>query len=285
MGDQYLDRIRDLPVMPEVAAKVVNLTEGKLEISFKELESIIKVDPGLTAKILKIANSALYARQREIKSLQMAITLLGFKNIKSLVLLITASNLFPRMRASVFHKTYWKHCILSAFISKSLAVRCGRSEAAEEAFIAGLLHDIGQAALFTASPAEYGQALEAEKLGALLLETIEEQMFGVNHRQVGGALLKKWNFPVPYVDVALEHESLNISSAHKSFVILVSAGCLLAEMLESGAIPALKEGLLQKLLPYTCLGAAEVPGLAAAYAAELRQDRLFQEYQVLFDIK
>ena len=66
MGDQYLDRIRDLPVMPEVAAKVVNLTEGKLEISFKELESIIKVDPGLTAKILKIANSALYARQREI---------------------------------------------------------------------------------------------------------------------------------------------------------------------------------------------------------------------------
>ncbi|MBE3065415.1 MAG: HDOD domain-containing protein [Spirochaetes bacterium] len=284
MGDRYLDRIRDLPVMPEVAAKVINLTEGKLEISFKELEAIIKVDPGLTAKILKIANSALYARQREIKSLQMAIMLLGFKNIKSLVLLITASNLFPRMRISVFHKTYWKHGILSAFISKSLAVRCGRSEAAEEAFIAGLLHDIGQAALFTAAPAEYGQALEAEKLGALLLETIEEQMFNVNHRQIGGALLKKWNFPVPFVDVALEHESLNITSVHKSFVILVSVACMLAEWLEAGALPPLKEDLFQQLLPYTCLGAADVPALTATYSAELRQDRLFQEYQVLFDL-
>jgi HD-like signal output (HDOD) protein len=285
VAEQYLDRIRDLPVMPEVAAKVVNLTEGKLEISFKELEAIIKVDPGLTAKILKIANSALYARQREIKSLQMAITLLGFKNIKSLVLLITASNLFPRMRASPFHKAYWKHSILSAFLAKSLAIRCGRSDAAEEAFIAGLLHDIGQAALFTSSPAEYGQALEAEKLGALLLETIEEQMFGVTHRQIGGALLKKWNFPVPFVDVALEHETLNISSAHKGFVILVSTACILGEMLESGSLPPLKEDLFQQLLPYTCLSAAEVPGLAAAYAAELRRDRLFQEYQVLFDIK
>jgi HD-like signal output (HDOD) protein len=285
VGEQYLDRIRDLPVMPEVAVKVMNLTGEKLEISFKELEAIIKIDPGLTAKILKIANSALYARQREIKSLQMAITLLGFKNIKSLVLLITASNLFPRMRTSAFHKTYWKHSILSAFLSKSLAVRCGRSESAEEAFIAGLLHDIGQAGLFTASPAEYAQALEAEKLGALLLETIEEQMFGVTHRQIGGALLKKWNFPVLFVDVALEHESLNISSAHKSFVILVSTGCILAEKLETGTLPPLKEDLFQQLLPYTCLGAAEVPGLVASYAAELRQDRLFQEYQALFDIK
>jgi hypothetical protein len=99
--NDYIEQLKDIPVMPEVAAKVARLTEDRLEISFRELETIIKTDPGLTAKILKIANSALYARQREIKSLQMAITLLGFKNIKSLVLLITASGFFPRMRRAL----------------------------------------------------------------------------------------------------------------------------------------------------------------------------------------
>jgi putative nucleotidyltransferase with HDIG domain len=284
LAEQYLDRIRDLPVMPEVAAKVMNLTEGKLGISFKELEAIIKVDPALTAKILKIANSALYARQREVKSLQTAITLLGFKNIKSLVLLISASNMFPRMRKSGFHKPYWKHSLVSAFLSKNLAVRCGRAEAAEETFIAGLLHDIGQAALFTSAPEQYMQALEAEKLGALLLETIEEQVFGMNHRQVGGALLAKWNFPTPLVDVAREHESLNISSSHKSLVTLVSVACLLGERIEAGGLGPLKEEIFLQLLPYTCVSPAEVPDLAASYAAEMGRDKFLQEYHTLFDL-
>jgi putative nucleotidyltransferase with HDIG domain len=282
--EQYLDRIRDLPVMPEVASRVMNLAEGKLGISFKDLEAIIRVDPALTTKILKIANSALYARQREVSSLQTAITLLGFKNIKSLVLLISASNMFPRMQRTGFHTVYWKHSLVSAVLAKSLAVRCGRTEAAEEAFIAGLLHDLGQAALFTSAPEQYMQALEAEKLGALLLETIEEQLFGANHRQVGGALLRKWNFPAALVDVALEHETLNISSVHKSLVILVSVACLLAERIEAGSLVPLKEDLLLQLLPSTCVSPDDVPALAESYAAELAQDRVLQEYKVFFGL-
>jgi len=282
--EKYLDRVKDLPVMPEVAAKVLNFTESKTEMSFKQLESIIKVDPGLTVKILKIANSALYARQREIKSLQMAITLLGFKNIKSLVLLITASSLFPRIRSSGFYAAYWKHSILSAFLSRSIAARCGRNDMAEDAFIGGLLHDIGQAILFNASPEEYAKALEAERLGALLLETIEEQMFGTTHKEIGGALLGKWNFPQLYADVALEHESLNVTSPHKSLVILVSVACILSEKVEGDAVPPLKQELLAQLLPYTCVPAAEAEALASGFAAEISRDPLYREYRNMFGL-
>lgn len=284
MSDRYLDNIRDLPVMPEVAAKVLNLAEGKLEISFKELEAIIRVDPALTAKILKIANSAMYARQREVKSLQTAITLLGFKNIRSLVLLISAASMFPRLRKSGFHREYWRHSLVSAVLARSLAVRCGKPDTAEEAFIAGLLHDIGQAALFTSAPEKYAEALEAEKLGAMLLETIEEQLFGVNHRQVGGALLRKWNFPAPLVDTALEHETTNIGSPHKGLVILVSTACLFAERIEAGALQPAREEILGQLLPYTCVTAAEVPELCARYAGELAGDKVLQEYRVIFGV-
>ena len=81
----YEKFMKQLPVIPEVATKIMGIAEDGSEISFQELENIIKVDPGLTTKILRVANSAMYARQREIKNLQMAITLLGLKNIKSLV--------------------------------------------------------------------------------------------------------------------------------------------------------------------------------------------------------
>ena len=79
--DTFEIYLKHLPVMPAVSQKILQHAEGGEDISFKELEDLIKLDPGLTAKILKVANSALYARQREITTLQMAITLLGLKNI------------------------------------------------------------------------------------------------------------------------------------------------------------------------------------------------------------
>ncbi len=281
----YVERLKDLPVMPEVAAKVVSASEGRLDMSFKDLESIIKVDPGLTVKILKIANSALYARQREIKSLQAAITLLGFKNIKNLVLLVSASRMFPRLRSSPFHATYWKHSILSAFLAKALAVRCGRADAAEELFLCGLLHDIGQAVLFNGSPEEYEKVLDTEKLGAMLLEDIELQVLGVDHRIIGGEVLSRWNFPSLYVDTALEHESINIASSHKPLVILVSVACILAELIAAGTLPGPKRELFQKLAPYTCVEPAVIDAPVDPWNAELRKDPLFQEYHELFGIR
>jgi putative nucleotidyltransferase with HDIG domain len=282
VDESTLDRVKDLPVMPEVAAKVMQLKEGGREVSFRELEGMIKVDPGLTAKILKIANSALYARQREVTNLQTAITLLGFQNIRSLIMLLTASRMFPRMASSSFQPAFWRHSIVSAFLSRSLAQRCAKGSPAEEAFIAGLLHDIGQAVLFNADPEQYGQALEAEKLGAIELEGIEEQMFGVTHRQIGGALLRRWNFPALYSDAAEEHETLNITSPHKTLIILVSVACLLSEVIAAGSLTALRAGLLSRLLPYTCVDGADPAELARACAAELARDPLYVEYAGLF---
>lgn len=280
----YIEQLKDIPVMPEVSAKVVRLTEDKLEISFRELESIIKTDPGLTAKILKIANSALYARQREIKNLQMAITLLGFKNIKSLVLLVTASGFFPHVRKTEFFRLYWSHSLISGFLARKIAVRCNRNDLSEEAFIAGLLHDIGQPVLYNANRADYEAVLAEEKEGAAPLETIEEKLFGANHREVGGALLRKWNLPDIYADTALEHESLNITSPHKTLIIFVSVACLLSEPIVYIRMADYKRDILSKLLPYTCLGAGAMDAFLATAIEELKKDPLFKEYQNLLGV-
>ena len=268
--------------MPEVASKVMNLKEGGREISFKELEGIIKVDPGLMSRVLKIANSALYARQREITSLQMAITLLGFNNIRNLVLLLTASSLFPKMRKSAFHAGFWRNCILSAFLARGIAIRCAKASSSEEAFVAGLLHDIGQAVLYTSDPERYEQALEAARLGTMTLETVEDQMFGANHRQIGGALLKRWNFPEVYADTAEEHESANIGSPHKSVIVMVTVAGLFAEKIADSGLLPLRADLLAGFLPSTCLAGMDVDALSKGYADELSRDAVYQEYQKLF---
>jgi putative nucleotidyltransferase with HDIG domain len=280
----YIDGLRDLPVMPEVAAKVLAFSEGGNDMSFRDLEAVIKADAGLTAKILKIANSALYARQREIKSLQMAITLLGFKNIKNVVMLVSASRLFPRLQKSTYHVAHWRHSLLSAFLARMLAGRSGRPDVAEELFLCGLLHDIGRAVLYSADPDGYERVLAAEKLGAMLAETLEEQVMGVNHRAVGGEVLSRWNFPSLYVDTALEHETLNIASPHKTLVILVSVASILADRISDGAVSPQRRELFQALAPYTPVPAAEIDAPAEPWNTALHEDPLFQEYQVFFGI-
>ena len=270
--------------MPEVAARVLSITEDSLDISFKELENIIKVDPGLTTKILKIANSALYARQREIKNLQMAITLLGFKNIKSLVLLVTASNLFLKMQKSAFHKAFWKHSLIVAFFAKNIAIRCRKNEMAEEVFLSGLLHDIGQAVFYNYNAEKYLGILKREEENQEPLEKIEKEEYGTDHKEVGAAILKNWNFPDQYSDTALEHDSLNITSAHKNLIITVTVGDLLAEKLGFGIFTPDKEELYRKILPYTCLKNSDAEYYEKHFFDELKKDPLFRDCQTLFGV-
>ena len=284
MTTGYEQYLKNLPIIPEVATKILSMTEDKLDISFKKLEDIIKMDPGLTAKILKIANSALYARQREIKSLQMAITLLGFKNIKSLVILVTASGLFNRLSKEPFYAFFWRHSLLSAFYARHVALRSGKKEIAEDCFIAGLLHDIGQVAFFNTDRERYRQVVNQLLAGSSGVEGLEEMLFGFNHRTFGAALLQKWSFPEVYVDAAREHESLNVTSPHKSAILIVTAAALFAELSRVGTLQADKQELLAQILPRVSLGAADMEYYRKQFMEDLQDDTLFQECSLLFGV-
>ncbi|MBN1835159.1 MAG: HDOD domain-containing protein [Spirochaetales bacterium] len=279
--EQYL---KNLPVIPAVAAKILSMAEEKLEISFKKLEDLIKTDPGLTAKILKIANSALYARQREIKSLQTAITLLGFKNIKSLVILITASNTFSRLAAEKFYTFFWRHSLLSAFFARHIALRSGKKELSEECFIAGLLHDIGQVAFFHTDPERYRQVVAQLLEGKPGSEGLEEMLFGFTHRTFGAVLLQKWSFPEVYVDAAREHKSLNVTSPYKTVVLIVTAAALFAELSRIGSLDEESQSLLTQILPRIGLASADSEYYRVQFLADLHNDPLYRECGSLFGL-
>ncbi len=271
----YEKYLKSLPVMPDIAAKIVSMPEENINISFKDLEDLIKMDPGLTTKILKVANSALYARQKEIKSLQTAITMLGFKTIKSLVFLVSASNMFKRGKEVDFYKYFWRHSIISAFLAQNIAIRAGHKKLSDEAFLAGLLHDIGRAAMYQADSELY-----------MAVHTIEDERkgFGADHREIGEAILNSWNFPPVYADSAREHKSLNITSEHKTIIMIVSAADLLAGHYSNSPHAETNDELLEAFLMRINLKPSDKEFYLNNYYNELAALPMFKECSSLFGI-
>ncbi|MDA3955440.1 HDOD domain-containing protein [Oceanispirochaeta sp.] len=229
--DKFEKFLKNIPVMPDVATKVLSFAEDLDEVSFNELESLISMDPGLTAKILKVANSALYARQQQISRLQTAISLLGFKAIKSLVMLLTASNMFSKKPVSPFYKYFWQHSLITAFIAQKLCDMTGSTRIREEAFLAGLLHDIGQMSLYESQMNAYDTIMAFINVNEEKTSSEETEIFGVNHREVGRRIMESWNFPSMFADTAGEHGNVNIQSPHKELIVIVSIADLMTTIL------------------------------------------------------
>lgn len=279
----YEDYLKNLPVIPDIATKIMSIPEDAKNISFKELEDLIKLDPGLTTKILKVANSALYARQREIKTLQMAITLLGFKNIKSLIILTTASTLFTKQKQSTFYKDFWKHSVLTAFISKEIAKKEMQTVSKDESFLAGLLHDIGKVALYHVQTEQYQALLQQRAQTGESSSTLEKEYFGANHKEVGASILHGWNFPDIYVDTAREHGMENITSEHRSLILCVSIADIIADKISAPEVPERKAKTLERFLSLAGVHNDRLEYYNTTFIDQLIADPLFQECQDMFN--
>ncbi|WP_304244051.1 HDOD domain-containing protein [Gracilinema caldarium] len=223
----YLKGLKNLPINPAISSKVLEMIEKK-EFSFKHLESLISADPGLTTKILRIANSALYARQNKITKLQTAISMLGLNTIKNLVILVTGTSLFKQYTGSWFYNMFWHHSLDTAFIAKDMAGNCGLQDQAEELFIAGLLHNVGQIPLYLHKPETYDSLVKQVIQEERRFSELEQKVYGTTHRELGGLLLTQWSFPSLFCDCAREHGNINITSSWKKQILIVSNASFIA---------------------------------------------------------
>ncbi len=281
---QYDKILKIIPVMPDVAAKILTYAEDLEDVSFSELEDLISLDPGLTAKVLKVANSALYARQQQITRLQTAISLMGFKAIKSLVMLITASNMFQKKSSSSFYKHFWQHSIITAFIARKLSEISGLSRLKEEAFLAGLLHDIGQIVLHESKPEGYEIIINLGSPNEHDMCREEIRIFGMDHLTLGREVMNSWNFPSLYADVAGEHGNINIQSSHKELIVLITIADMLSTLLHSVAFSEEDHQALEPYLLYSGIKMEQLDYFHERFLEDLKEDALFQECRSLFRI-
>jgi HD-like signal output (HDOD) protein/CheY-like chemotaxis protein len=195
-----------LPSIPSLYMQVVEKA-SRPNATLSDIGGIIGQDMGMTAQVLKLANSAFFGLRRQLSSAEEAVNYLGLDTIKSLVLSIHAFSQFETVETGALKiESLWNHSMQVASLAKRISKLEGQEgKAAEEAFTAGMLHDIGKLVLAINLPIEYTEATRMAQAG-LELPLAEQQVFGANHADIGGYLIGLWGLPVPVVEaIALHH--------------------------------------------------------------------------------
>jgi HD-like signal output (HDOD) protein/CheY-like chemotaxis protein len=199
-------QMKHLPSIPTLYTQVVKKI-SRPDTSVEEIGALIGRDISMTAQVLKLANSAFFGLQQQLSSPEEAVAYLGLDTIKSLVLSIHAFSQFDKAETGALKiAALWSHSLQVASSAKRISKLEGQdAKSAEEAFTAGLLHDIGKLVLAINLPNEYSEAVRLAHTG-LELPLAEHQVFSFNHADVGGYLIGLWGLPVPVVEaVALHH--------------------------------------------------------------------------------
>lgn len=199
IDDDLGARIRsatNLPSPPAVAARLIEIAEDP-DLSLTKVVDILRVDPALTAKLLRLANSPLYARRRHIDTLQQAVTLLGLDAVLTAALSLTllSDSDSSRSSSSVF-RSQWSRSVHAAVAAQALAGR-SRIVSPPDAFLGALVQDIGILVIARLEPTAYAAA---DGVGHGGLIELEQSAIGVDHSTAGAELLASWNLPTPIVE-------------------------------------------------------------------------------------
>ncbi|MDP8225906.1 MAG: HDOD domain-containing protein [Candidatus Lernaella stagnicola] len=189
-----LDDVSELPTIPTTVTKVLQVTADE-DAGLADLSKVIHADPSLAAKLLRVANSAFYRRAREIDSIDRAIAMIGFDEVRSLAVSVGAFESVMRPTAGdLFDRAaFWEHSFAVAVAARELAAGTGLGDG--DAFAAGLLHDIGKVLLDRFFPEDFERIMRLgrEKGGSFF--AIERQLEQSTHADMGGYLLERWELP------------------------------------------------------------------------------------------
>ena len=183
-----------LPTLPTVAYKLISISSNE-EIGMKDIAYLISKDASLSAKVLKIANSALYNLPCKISTIQQAASRLGMNAIRNLTLSFSFLSVKAKNKKDVFnYENFWEQSLSNAVAAKLIMAEIGKSDW-EEIFVAGLLQNIGELIIATSLPQQYEQVLlETFKSEKSTFE-LEQQIIGADHAFIGYEVAKNWGFP------------------------------------------------------------------------------------------
>ena len=188
-----------LATLPEVFTKINEMVDDPSS-SASDIGKFISQDPGLTARLLKIANSPLYGFPSRIDTVSRAITIIGTRGLRDLILATSVINNFAGMPGDhVDMQKFWSHSLYCGVIARLIAVKCNALHT-EPFFVSGLLHDIGQLIILNKLPEMSRETQMRANDGAISLHEIEHEVIGFDHAKVGAELLRDWRLPETIVD-------------------------------------------------------------------------------------
>jgi putative nucleotidyltransferase with HDIG domain len=208
---EIIGSLDTIATLPEITTRII-ATVNDPNSSAADLHRLISHDPALVSRILKLVNSSFYARAHRVDSVDRAIVLLGFGTVHHLAIAATLGQLFPNVKLcdGFRAKDIWTHSIAVGVTAREIASRICKSMA-EEAFLAGLVHDVGLLAILEAQPEQLRQICTAAKTQPTPFGTLELGVVGVDHQELGAALAKRWGFPPACRAIAGAHHNPSLA--------------------------------------------------------------------------
>jgi len=218
--------IKKLPSFPQVATKLLEVSKDETA-SLTDLAKIVETDPGISVRILEIVNSAMYGLGRKITALSEAVVFLGLDEIKKLAIGMTVfEKMFKSGQAEQFDRLlFWRHCLSVAVLSTEIAKEIGYSDP-EEAYIAGLLHDVGKVLLDIQGRINYGDVIQEISISADPVIEKERSIIGLGHDDIGAFFCSMWKLPEKLVLAVKYHhqpfEHLDFTREETQLISIVS---------------------------------------------------------------
>lgn len=233
IAKKWISQLSGLVSPPDICIKIFELIESQTSTS-KQLGDVIGQDPNLSARLLKIANSPYYHFSTKIETISRAISVVGVRELSSLVLAVSAVKTFSNIPAKLVDiDTFWQHSIYTALMAQELAKQSDILHP-ERLFVAGLMHDIGSLIIYNRAPEIAAEILAEAQGNEQLVFSREQELLQIDHAYLGGMMLDSWNFPPALREsIKHHHDPENASGAEIEAAILHIADAI-ANTLDNG---------------------------------------------------
>jgi HD-like signal output (HDOD) protein len=220
--EESVRKVATIATLPEVTAQIIRTVEDPRSTA-SALHKIVAHDPALVTRILKVVNSSFYGLPGQIGSIERAIVLLGLNAVKNIAVAASLGQLFrgAKLCEGFTAKDLWAHCVAVGVTAREIA-RQMKQPIADEAFLAGMIHDVGLLVELQLWPEKLRNVCETARAGQQPFCEVERAVFGVDHQQLGQGLAEMWKFPRTCQLVAgYHHQPSTLADKNRMLVTLV----------------------------------------------------------------
>jgi putative nucleotidyltransferase with HDIG domain len=228
-----LAEVDELPSIPETLIRILKVLDDPAS-GPADLTRVVRMDAPVMAKVLRLANSPYYSSRGDLADINRCVAVLGYRTVRQVAICITvATSLMGSVEKSggqLDYRELWRHSVVTGAIAKHLARLVGYPDP-EEAFTAGLLHDMGKFVLEVYAPQNYAKLISIRRERQCTLSDLERETFGFDHAELGAAFAESWRFPPLLVQAFGSHHHAVVGRArarHEQVAAVVSLADYLA---------------------------------------------------------
>jgi HD-like signal output (HDOD) protein len=231
---ERVERLNSIPTVPAIIRPLLFYLERPVDqVEVQRIVDMVSCDEAISAQCLRVANSALYFRTRDVRSVHGAIVVLGVRQVREILLSCSLLNLLPKQNWVIDPVIFWEHSLGCGLVSRFCA-RKARFPEPERAYLAGLLHDLGELVNMMSFQEEFRAAAQLARSEQIPLHQAELSALGFTHCDTGKILAEHWRLPEDILEVVEHHHDVQQAKIHPELVALVSLSDQLCQSHELG---------------------------------------------------